>query len=571
MVAVLRFVHMQASIAKNRKPLVLGLVIGTLLLGCDVAGLFVTEDNSGETNGDSTNSGSTPSCDRGPGPEEPGDYDSVITVTNANDSGTGSLRAALSAPGSAEAVVFDSNLEDATILLDSELYVETGITIDGGNAPDLTLSGNEQHRVFRIESNIDVTLRNLTIVDGRANNSGEIDPDLSRGRGGAIITENEARLTIENSTLKGNIGDQGGAVFSGYKASLIVRSSLFENNQSQGNTQQNGGTGVLTGGAISAQGETTGELRVHDSVFRGNTGVNGGAIGVIHTAVTIDNSTFTDNGTVVTSDSEQTNGHGGAIYTDGASGKQNGVADGGEIRITNSLITNNQAYHEGGGALLFTYDPDTVTIEGTSFEGNTVKHRDGYGAFGGGLRNGGGAITIRNSAFINNVSENKGGGIYLDNYSPGTIENTTVSGNVAREPDNGGGQGGGIMVATDDPVTLRQVTIAENTARFQGGGFSGKGDNTTLIDSIFDRNVAENNGNNWDIKHHTTDALQDGGGNYQWPAKNPDDSTDLNVTSTVNIADPNLGELTRDEECGPTYHPVPNDSPAAGKGAQSVP
>ena len=109
----------------------------------------------------------------------------------------------------------------------------------------------------------------------------------------------------------------------------------------------------------------------------------------------------------------------------------------------------------------------------------------------------------RDSAFIDNTSENKGGGSYLDNYSPATLENVTISGNEAREPTNSGGQ---------------------------GGGFSGNGDNTTLINSIFDRNVAENNGNSWDIKHHTTAELQYGGGNYQWPAKNQRDDSDLNVT-----------------------------------------
>jgi len=315
--------------------------------------------------------------------------------------------------------------------------------------------------------------------------------------------------------------------------------------------------------------ESEGRLEIYNSRFLNNKGINGGAVGVIHTAVTIDNSEFSGNQSAAANSTEQTSGHGGAIYTDGASGKTDGEAHGGIIKITRSLIQNNHSQHEGGGALLFTYHPDEVIVETTTFEGNKVAERPGYGAFGGGLRNGGGAITLKQCAFINNISENKGGGIYLDNYSPATITHTTFSGNQARKPDNSGGQGGGIMVATTDPVMLEEVTVAYNEARFQGGGFSGNGANTTLKNSVFYRNTAENNGNSWDIKHHTTAQMQEGGGNFQWPGKNPDDPTDMLVTAEVTVADIQLGNLTSDEEgCYLPYHPIPENSPATGKGAQ---
>ena len=506
---------------------------------------------------------------RGPVQPEGTDYEDPLVVVQAGDSGDGTLRRAIANAAEGDVIIFDANLAGETIALDSELYIDKGLTLDGGDARGLVLSGNNSNRIFRVEAEKEVTLRHLTISNGKANNSGAIDPDLSRGRGGAIITENKAHLTLSHCTMADNTANQGGAVFSGYKASLVVRNCRFEANTGTGNTLQDGNEGVLTGGAITAQGESEGKLEIYNSRFMNNEGVIGGAVGVIHTAVTIDNCEFTGNQSAATNANEQTSGHGGAIYTDGASGKTNGEAHGGVIEIYHSLIKNNQSQHEGGGALLFTYDPDEVVVEQTTFEGNTVTERPGYGAFGGGLRNGGGAITIRQCAFINNVSEGKGGGMYLDNYSPATIVHTTISGNEARKPDNSGGQGAGLMVATDDPVSLEHITLANNVARFQGGGFSGKGTNTTLAHSIIYNNVAENNGNGWDIKHHTTAQLNDGDGNFQWPAKNPDDQSDINITAEATIADPQLRELTSEEqECYLPYHPVPGDSPAAGKGAQ---
>ena len=77
------------------------------------------------------------------------------------------------------------------------------------------------------------------------------------------------------------------------------------------------------------------------------------------------------------------------------------------------------------------------------------------------------AFQLLNSVVSGNVSstvEGDGGGIYLWEARTGTIENTTVMGNVAP------GQGGGVYVTSQDfPLTIRDMTVASNTAN-RGGG-----------------------------------------------------------------------------------------------------
>jgi hypothetical protein len=95
----------------------------------------------------------------------------TFTVTNLNDSGTGSLREAINdanARAGADEIVFADGVS-GTITLRSQLPTVTdteGLVIDGGG--DVTVSGNDAVRVFRVGDGAALSLRNLTIADGRA-------------------------------------------------------------------------------------------------------------------------------------------------------------------------------------------------------------------------------------------------------------------------------------------------------------------------------------------------------------------------------------------------------------------
>jgi predicted outer membrane repeat protein len=107
-------------------------------------------------------------------------------------------------------------------------------------------------------------------------------------------------------------------------------------------------------------------------------------------------------------------------------------------------------------------------------------------------------------------------------------------------------------------VTVTNATFADNYAGFNGGAIAGK--SVTLRNTLF-----ANNTSGWSIAimQHCTDALADGGGNIQWPPKNPNPNywNETNCTAAIRLADPKLGPLQDNGGDTPTRAPAA-DSPA---------
>ncbi len=97
---------------------------------------------------------------------------STLTVSNTNDSGSGSLRQALSDANAApdeDTIAFDSAVfaSARTITLSTgELPITQSISIVGPGARLLTISGNSASRVFNVSSGTTATISGLTITGG---------------------------------------------------------------------------------------------------------------------------------------------------------------------------------------------------------------------------------------------------------------------------------------------------------------------------------------------------------------------------------------------------------------------
>lgn len=143
------------------------------------------------------------------------------------------------------------------------------LTIDGAGQ-SVTLSGNQAVQILRVNSGKTLHVQSLTIANGLEKNQG----------GGGIFNDN-ATLTVTNSTLMNNVGFRGAALYN------------------------NGGT-----------------LTVTNSTIVGNIGANGGgAIANVFGTLTVINSTLTDN-------------------TAGAAG--GGIFGAGTTVLKNSIISNNK-------------------------------------------------------------------------------------------------------------------------------------------------------------------------------------------------------------------------------------
>ncbi|WP_341528214.1 choice-of-anchor Q domain-containing protein [Nostoc sp. UHCC 0302] len=462
---------------------------------------------------------------------------SIITVNNTNDNGAGSLRDALVEAESGDTIAFASKLAGKKITLTSgELIIKKDLTIDGAGAPNLTLSGNNSSRVFSTAVWIDVTLKNLTIRDGK-----------NEGKGGGVRIGSNSNLTVDNVKFYENEAGQGGGIHVGFKSDLTVLNSTFEKND-----------GTLTGNGFSAGAIATdngGSVVVKNSKFTENKGVAGGAMYVSLSSLIVENSIFLNN---------KAKGGGGAIFTDGANISGPRVNDstvGGIIRISDSWFEGNSGSGVGGGLYLYIYNPDKAIVENSTIIDNTV-YADHRGiAQGGGLR-GNGNLTIRNVTIANNVAEGQGGGLWLDgdttsNNATINIENTTLSGNKATTDK---GLGGAIAVnpPADAEINIRNSTIADNYAEKSAGGFWAVGkQKPTLTNSII-----VNNSDPANTGQQVAYQLKDGGGNIEYPG--PLTTKAVKVTANSLVADPKLGKLQNID--GVLVRPLLAGSPAINAG-----
>jgi len=380
------------------------------------------------------------------------------------------LRSAIASGGS---ISFNCGAGMATITLTSTLAVSENATIDGGGPNQggrVTLSGGGQTTIMSIEPGVTLTLSNLTIRDGR-----DVSPDPMNQFGGVGVGSG-ATLAVNNSRFLNNDGVPGG-------------------------TERGGG-------AISTAPDST--VIVRDSEFSGNHGVNGGAINMLLSSLTVENSTFTNNDSLVAAYNipDYVTGYGGAIYVDGAS-PHGGT--GGELIVRNSSFINNKARDQGGAILSFVYNGDSTTIEGSTFTGNRAGSAQQVG-IGGALRHGNGPLTIRDSTFADNTVYGDGGAIWAGATTPGIFSNLTITNNRAEAAPNHRSFGGAFYI-TEGTYSITNSTIAGNFADQSGGAIIGGSspialnntiivNNTTAIDSGYARQCA---------------ASFSGGNNLQWP------------------------------------------------------
>ena len=318
----------------------------------------------------------------------------ALIVTNANDSGAGSLRQTIINSTAGNGITFDPSLAGQTITLSSELVIDKNLTIDGSSlASKINISGNNSVRAFRLTSGVTVVMNSLSIKKGKAT-----------GNGGAI-SNNGGTLTLTNSTISdSNATADGGAIYNNFPGVLTISGSVFNNN------------GAARGGGIMCDG--LGTLTVTNSTYSSNHAPSGfGDGGAIYTTcnATIANSTFSTNTSANT---------GGAITADN---------DTNPVVITNSTFYSNSAPAGGGVANL-----GRLTITNGTFSNNSSLN-------GGAVRNGlGGVLSLHNSILANSTS---GVDCIKSNTTP-AVENI----NNLIETTGAGAESCGTSLLSSDPM-----------------------------------------------------------------------------------------------------------------------
>ena len=347
----------------------------------------------------------------------------IITVTNTNDSGLGSLRQALVDANEGDTITFAVT---GTIGLTSgELLVNKSITISGPGADNLAVDGNPKSRVFHIDFAQTVTISGLTITGGSA--SGNF-PDNS----GAGIYSDHAALTVSDCAIT-----------------------------------QNSAAG--SGGAIYSDGENgTATLEISNCTVAGNAAnefANDGGGGIYSDGRNQGVALVTINGSAVTDNSAQ--GFGGAIFSNGNSGTVN-------LDVIDSTISGNSAPFNGGGIVTAGEEGGNATlrISNSTLSSNTTK-QSGGGILNAGDFQGTANLQISNSTLSGNSANTVGGSVYnAGNAGNASLEITssTLSGNSAGIGGglyNEGIQNGSATVSLID-VVLNAGALGENIHNAEG-------------------------------------------------------------------------------------------------------
>jgi len=395
---------------------------------------------------------------------------SSYTVTNTQDSGPGSLRAAIlnaDAGSGIQAITFASTVTGTIALSGSALTIDNTsgtVTIDGPGAGSLTINAQGLSGVFVVASDSTAELDGLQITGG-----------YSGGADGCGGIENLGDLTVTNSTITANSA-KGGSGYGGgiYNVgTLFVNDSTISNNSATyyGGGIWNTGTATISNSTINANSVNSvgggvyngGTLTLTASTVAGNTAnYGGGGIYNYPTAeIMITDSTLSGNSTPRL---------GGGIYGRGTMKMMGSTVSGnsaacgggfylnGGATITDSTITGNSVSTCGGGI----DNLGSLAIAGSTLNDNFATNNSGRQASGGGIYNLG-TLTVADSTFNGNSTGSNGGGIY--NAAGLTITNSTLSGNSALTA------GGGIY-SSPQYTTKLYGTIVANSGTL-GGDLSG--------------------------------------------------------------------------------------------------
>jgi hypothetical protein len=444
---------------------------------------------------------------------------STFSVVNLADSGAGSLREAITAantnPG-ADIVTFAPGLRGTIGLTSGELGITDNLTIDGPSASQLTVSGSDSSRVFRIESGTTVSIDGLTISHGRA-----------VGQGGGIL--NAGTLTVSHAIVSNNqavgvpgagvvVDAFGGGIFN--TGTLTVGHTTFVHNQALGGDGSATTTGtsalggaLMSAGSLSAPATTT----IRHSTFVGNQAIGGaagasasragvgGAINNTGGSMVISYSLFHDNQAVGGLENGVPGGFGAGLGGAIANVARIGNAT---LTVSHSTLTNNRAIggasgtgavaQDGRGGAIANYifgglaQPATVSATATIYHSTILGNQaiggagpTGGNGQGGGIANmNGGDLTVSNSLVALNRAiggagdggsggNGHGGGLF--NGGPVGTSNLTLKRSLVAlnrtqggEANNGGspgqGLGGGLYLAMGSVASAELTAILANDA-----------------------------------------------------------------------------------------------------------
>ncbi|RFC54728.1 T9SS type A sorting domain-containing protein [Brumimicrobium aurantiacum] len=264
-------------------------------------------------------------------------YANVLTVTNNNDSGSGSLRAQIAAANTGDTIAFDNSIQGQAILLTSgEISFSKRIMIQGNGVNNTILDGGQNSRIFNISGIDSVIINNLTIQNGSATSDG-----------GAILCENVEKVYLNSILFENNSSAQSGGAISTFSFAFPIR--LYVDNCTFANN-----TATADGGGIHISNPNQNVYTyIKNSTMTGNSGGTGGAIRSNSNTSGWTSNVIVENSTIVNNTSST---DGGGIYSSGTNSN---------VEIRSSILVSN------GTSNIYSYPGYNITSHGYNILDNT--------------------------------------------------------------------------------------------------------------------------------------------------------------------------------------------------------
>ena len=415
------------------------------------------------------------------------------------------------------------------------------------NISDTLFKGNDANTGGAIQNDVSLSITNSTFENNTATSQG--GAIYNAGTIGEFDANNQpvAGTGIINTTFKGNMANEGGAIYNSEGANI----SKLDNVKFVDNISSSEAGGIFNAGTIS---------QISNSTFTGNmtTGGNGSAIkneGIIGTlsadfisntgigsylqgtiynigSITNISGTFRDNSLITTTETINDRSWGSSIYSTGSSTITSIVADfinnkdvaetglaAGTISMYSSshivtldgLFENNQAIgYEAKGSAITVSSPEATS--GTSSERIDTITADfiNNSAIGSSAAHGGAIYVGRSGGSIGSIGTSDNHAKFEGNYAQantgdalgGAIYNSGTIDNIYADfKDNkatsasGSAEGGAIYNAgTIKNLTGRFENNGGDTTALVGGAIINRAGNIKITNSIFNNNVARAGG-----------------------------------------------------------------------------